>query len=236
MSFDDAAIDRLSALLEQRAVAHGGLGLEALDGFFSALAVSPVEVPEDAWQAVVWGGKAPRWDDDAEAAEVAALLAAHRALALQRACHDDDALLPDRLSPLLWLPEDPDAPQDDALDVGADWAGGFLRAVALREDAWTAWFEAEPWIDEIAMLMDRLASGEVVAEDPAAPAAALDYRERMDIIASLPGMLADLQRHRIEALTPRVPRTVPPVPERYATCPCGSGRKYKKCCGGDVRG
>lgn len=226
----DPDIDRLSALLEQRAVPHRGLGLEALDGFLSALAVSPVEVPDAEWQAVVWGGKPPRWDGDAEAAEVARLLAAHRALALQRACHDDDRV-PDRLSPLLWLPEDPDAPQDDALDVGADWAGGFLRAVALREDAWTAWFEAEPWIDEIAMLMDRLASGEVVDEDPTSAATMLDYRERLDIIASLPGMLADLQRHRIDVLTPRVPRTVAAVPERNAPCPCGSGRKYKKCCG-----
>ncbi len=228
----DPEIDRLSSLLEQRAVPHRGLGLEALDGFFSALAVSPVDVSDAEWQAVVWGGRPPRWDDDAEAAEVARLLAAHRALALQRACHDDDDRVPDRLSPLLWLPEDPEAPQDDALDVGADWADGFLRGVALREDAWTAWFEAEPWIDEIAMLMDRLASGEVVDEDPTSPAAALDYRERLDIIASLPGMLADLQRHRIDALTSRVPRAVAPAPERNAPCPCGSGRKYKKCCGG----
>src|SRR3546814_1317513 len=56
-----------------------------------------------------------------EAREVAALLAEARELALRRACHEDDAL-PDRLMPLLWLPEDPDAPHPDALDAGSDWA------------------------------------------------------------------------------------------------------------------
>jgi uncharacterized protein len=59
----------------------------------------------------------------------------------------------------------------------------------------------------------------------------LGYRQRLDIIASLPGMLADLQRHRIDMLTPREPLRRADVPERNAPCPCGSGRKFKKCCG-----
>jgi uncharacterized protein len=44
-------------------------------------------------------------------------------------------------------------------------------------------------------------------------------------------MLADLQHHRIDTLTPREPLRRAAVPERNAPCPCGSGRKYKKCCG-----
>src|SRR5690606_793266 len=71
----DDQVDRLADLLEQRAVPFGGLGLEALDGFFSALAVGPDGIDEAQWQAVVWGGPAPRWNDDDEAREVAALLA-----------------------------------------------------------------------------------------------------------------------------------------------------------------
>src|SRR5690606_7854234 len=121
MILSDDRIDRLQDLLELRAVPFGGLGLEGLDGFFSALAVGPEEIPEPEWQAVVWGGPAPRWNDDAEAAKVAALLAQARALAVQRACHDGE-VLPDRLLPLLWLPEDPEAPPPDALDAGSEWA------------------------------------------------------------------------------------------------------------------
>ena len=49
---DDAQIERLSALLEQRAVPFRGFNLEALDGFLSALVVSPSPVPlPAAWLA-----------------------------------------------------------------------------------------------------------------------------------------------------------------------------------------
>ena len=227
----DDRIEQLAGLLERRAVPFGGLGLEALDGFFSALAVGPDAIPDAEWQAVVWGGRAPRWNDDAEAAEVAALLAEARELALQRACHDGD-VLPDRLTPLLWLPEDPDAPHPDELDAGSDWAEGFLRAVDLREAAWDTWLDEDEWIAAILGLLDQLASGEVlVDDDPAAPSAQLTWRERIDTIAALPGMLADLQHHRIAMLTPRVPLRRAETPERNAPCSCGSGRKFKKCCG-----
>ena len=38
---DDAKLDRLSDLLDQRAVPFKGFNVEALDGYLSALAVSP---------------------------------------------------------------------------------------------------------------------------------------------------------------------------------------------------
>ena len=44
-------------------------------------------------------------------------------------------------------------------------------------------------------------------------------------------MLADLHHHRIDALTPREPIRREATPDRNAPCPCGSGKKYKKCCG-----
>jgi uncharacterized protein len=236
---DDAQLERLGALLEQRAVPFKGFNLEALDGYLSALVLSPDAVPADEWQPPIWG-RPPRWSDEAERAAVDALLQDQWQLALQRACFEGDDL-PEDLAPLLWLPEDPDAVEgdgdDDALDVGRDWAFGFFRGVELREAAWERWLDEHDWIDEIFQLLDQLASGEVLdghglADDGTAMATPLDYRQRLDIIASLPGMLADLQRHRIDALTPREPLRRTAAPERNAPCPCGSGRKFKKCCGG----
>ena len=138
---------------------------------------------------------------------------------------------PEHLAPLLWLPEDPLGEHPDALDVGRDWALGFYRGVDLRADAWDAWLEKEEWIDEIFALLERLATGEVSGEDETAPATPLSYRERLEITASLPAMLADLHEYRIEQLTPREPARRAAMPDRNAPCPCGSGKKYKKCCG-----
>lgn len=231
---DDDQIERLANLLELRAVPFKGFNLEALDGYLSALAVSPDEIPMEEWEPPVWG-KVPRWDDAAERAETQNLLLGHRNMASARVRHAD-ADLPDHLAPLLWLPEDPDlqdedAEQEDELDVGRDWALGFFTAVGLREAQWDQWLDDNDWMDDIFELFDRLASGEMVGEDPAAPATPIGYRERLEIIAGLPGMLADLNHHRVDALTPREPIRRDPAPDRNAPCTCGSGKKYKKCCG-----
>lgn len=227
---DDGQIERLADLLDQRAVPYKGFNLEALDGFVSALVVGPEQPPAAEWQPPVWGGKEPRWNDEAEAAEVAALLQGHWNMVSARVRHGDDDL-PDHLAPLLWLPEEPDTEQPDELDVGRDWAFGFFRGVELREAGWDRWLDENDWIDEIFGLLDRLASGEVLGEDPTAPATPISYRERLEIVAGLPGMLADLHHHRIDALTPREPLRRADAPDRNDPCPCGSGKKYKKCCG-----
>ena len=229
-TLDDAQIERLSQLLEQRAVPFKGFNLEALDGFLSALVVAPDTVPPSEWQPVAWGGTTPRWDGDDEALSVQALLLGHWNMAAARVRFEGEEL-PDSLAPLLWLPDEVEVEHGDELDVGRDWAFGFFRGVELREAAWDAWLDENEWIDEIFALLDQLASGEILAADPAAPATPISYRERLEIIISLPGMLADLHHHRIDALTPRTPLRRADTPDRNAPCPCGSGKKYKKCCG-----
>jgi uncharacterized protein len=226
---DDAQIDRLAELLDQRAVPFKGFNLEALDGFLTAIALSPEDVPADEWERPVWGSP-PRWADEDEARDVRALLATHATMATHRVRYGDDDL-PDTHAPLLWLPENLDEHDDDELDVGRDWAFGFFRGVELREAAWEAWLDGNDWIEEIFDLLDRLASGEVMAEDPTQPGTPIEYKQRLEIIGSLPGMLNDLHQHRIHALTPREPLRRAETPERNAPCPCGSGTKYKKCCG-----
>src|SRR4249919_79535 len=172
---DDAQIERIAQLLERRAVPFKGFNLEALDGYLSAVALSPEPVPADQWQPPIWGTP-PRWESEAERAQVAAMLEDQLHLATQRACFDGDDL-PELLAPLLWLPEDPDAEDDNALDVGRDWAFGFFRGVELREAAWERWLDESEWVDEIFHLLDQLASGEILAEDPTQAPTPIDHRQ-----------------------------------------------------------
>jgi len=224
---DADQLDRLERLLEQRALPFQGMGLEMLDGFLSARAVAPV-VAGDDWTARVWGPTPPRWESEAEAADVAALLAGLEATVRKRLRSGEE--LPPLLQPLVGLPEDPDADHPDSLDIGREWAEGFFLAVDDAREAWDAWLDADDWIEEIFVLLEEVASGELAVEPGEAPEP-LSYRERLDTIASLPGMLADLHAHRLEHLTPREPVRRAPAPGRNDPCPCGSGRKYKACCG-----
>src|SRR5690606_6387083 len=207
-SLDDERIERLADLLEQRAVPFRGFNLEALDGFLSALVVSPSPVEPSEWEPKVWGGKPPRWDSEDEALQVRQLLMGHWNMCAARVRHDGDEL-PEHLAPLMWLPEDPeltgeDALHEDELDVGRDWALGFFEGVALREDQWDRWLDDNDWMEEIFDQLDRLASGEAINhEDPTAPATPVGYRERLAIVLEVPDMLADLNHFRVDALTPR---------------------------------
>lgn len=243
---DDDQIQRLADLLEQRAVPFRGFNLEALDGFLSALAVGPDIPPASEWEPEVWGGKPPRWDGDDEALAVQALLLGHWNMVTARVRNGEDDL-PDHLAPLLWLPEAPkdgddeaaegegdegeETPDPNSLDIGRDWAVGFFSGAALREAQWDQWLDAEPWIEEIFALLEELASGEINPEDPKGKPRPITYEERLETIGAIPGMLADLHHHRIDSLTPREPIRREAAPGRNDPCPCGSGRKFKKCCG-----
>ena len=125
-----------------------------------------------------------------------------------------------------------EALHEDELDVAHDWALGFFDGVALREAEWDRWLDENDWLEEAFDLLDRLATGEVLnPDDPTAAATPLGYAERLAIVVSLPGMLADINHHRVDALTPRVPIRREDGPGRNDPCPCGSGKKHKKCCG-----
>jgi uncharacterized protein len=106
---------------------------------------------------------------------------------------------PEHLAPLLWLPENPLEDHPDELDVGRDWALGFYRGVDLRHADWDRWLESEDWIDEIFELFERLGTGVVEGAEEGDPPVKLTYRERLEITASLPAMLADLAAFKDES-------------------------------------
>lgn len=227
---NDARIDQLDRLLEQRAVPFGGLGLEPLDGYLTALAVSPGEVTPADWLPRVWGKAPPRWENAEEEAEATQLLMLAWETARRRVRLPGDELTVEGAL-LWWLPDDPEGEHGPDVDIGAAWAGGFLDGMDLRSDAWDAWIAEDDWIGEVEAYIEALAVGSYPPEEEGGAPVPLDYRERLEIYGGLPDMLHDLHCHRIESLTPREPVRRAAVPERNDPCPCGSGKKYKKCCG-----
>ena len=65
----------------------------------------------------------------------------------------------------------------------------------------------------------------------AADAVPLTLRERMEIVGELPYILHELNLRRLYEATPRTPAKRVDEPGRNELCPCGSGKKYKKCHG-----
>ena len=122
----------------------------------------------------------------------------------------------------------------DQILIAASYGGVLTDSTIRRRSADVTMRVGTPQLDNThgQSRSSGMISGSLpLGEDPEAPGTPVTYRERLEVIASLPGMLADLHHHRIDALTPREPIRKAATPDRNALCPCGSGRKYKKCCG-----
>lgn len=251
-TLDDASLDRLEQLLLDHAVPNEGMSLEILDGFLSALVVSPDPVPSSEYLPPVWGERAPAWPTAAEQAEAEVLVERLRQHVLWRVQREPDDV-GEEAWPFLVLP--PDGEEDTAewasFPAGAGWAAGFLHGLDLREVAWSQRMddnhdvaEAVSTLFALTRFVDAGGDSDSAAgadaddnrdEDPDGDDVLLDLDQRLDIVADIPAMLHDLHCLRIHEQRPAPVRRVA-QPGRNEECPCGSGRKFKKCCGAAAQG
>jgi len=228
---DEMPIDRVdlealdSFLMSDRAPTESMM-LSDLDGFLTGIAVGPELVMPSEWLPLIWSGEAPEFADEAEAKAILGTIMGRYNEILRQI--QDDAI-----DPVVW------ADRDGAL-IAMDWAEGFLQAIMLRADAWGRLFKSKR-------------DGQLLF-----PILALCGDENGD---SLLGLAPDEEDTVIEEATEFIPTCViaiaaywrakgsrqismpltagqPPQSERASTkvgrndpCPCGSGKKFKKCCG-----
>ncbi len=115
------------------------------------------------------------------------------------------------------------------------WAFGFVNGVRLKTEVWERWMRREDYSDaagpifELAVLHPDF-PGNFKPPPGVDPLTDADIDECIDW---LPGIVVDLFNFRGEAIALRnepFPRATPKA-GRNEPCPCGSGKKYKKCCG-----
>ncbi|MFC4728346.1 UPF0149 family protein [Coralloluteibacterium thermophilus] len=244
LPLDDAELDRLDLLLDRCAdPADGIIGLEMLDGFLSAVLAGPVALTAEDYLPAVWGTSTPR-RDARQTEEAQALIARLEAQILRRiaVAPDERPGGRDAAHPFLGLPEEAETVAPDADDplagLPADfpyasaWAGGFLHGTQLRAEAWDAWLDAHEDIANDVLVISRLAlvNAEHAREVGADEADVLSLAERFDLADDLPEMLHDMFLQRIHDQRP-APVRRETAPGRNDPCPCGSGKKYKKCHG-----
>jgi uncharacterized protein len=252
----DAEIETLEAGLEALDP-DDSMAVEELDGFFAALACSPVPVPRDEWLPLVLGESsrarsalAGEGDDaallklvDRHRASVAAMLDAGEGFAPVLA-HDEDGNA--------W---------------GNAWAIGFARGMALRPDAWAPLGDDDDFADALEPVMRLVADARLDDEDDDEGEGEDDDegedeggRARVDAgdddadADDLEGdwePIADDEREAVihemldgvqdvhdffraarqRAYAPATVRRDGAKVGRNDPCPCGSGRKYKSCHG-----
>jgi uncharacterized protein len=203
-------IEWLSGFLESRQAPDTAMPFDMFDGFLTALVIGPGMVMPSAYMPVVWGtkdGEGPIWDGVEQFQYFMGLTQRHwSAIAARR---NADA------------PHDPQTGFFGGEDTARVWAHGFARGMELGGDAWKQLFHDES-ISPAGMQILALA----LAEDE------LSDEDREAIAEDLPEIVREIAAYWRDA--PALP--IPQLPDRVEKigrnepCPCGSGKKYKKCC------
>lgn len=214
--------------LEQELLALGEetMLIEELDGFIAGLLVCPDLIRPSEWLPIVWGGdgddQTPAFDNLKHANRVLGLVMDHYngvARTLMEYADQYSPLLPvdERNGDILW----------------EIWVEGFAKAAKLRPAAWQRLLDGD--VDTAAAMRGMLALVDLACTD--------QRRAPRDKLLTAPGNIAqwivrlDAWRranHRpIQGAAPAPPPSFasPQKTGRNAPCPCGSGKKYKRCCG-----
>jgi len=200
-----------------------------LDGYLTGIVVTPQAAPirPSAWIARLWGDEAPVFDDEAQIKTVlGAVMIRYKAL-LRDIDRSLKRLEADRIVDYrpLFLSDS----QKPAHDAVRRWVRGFWTAMTLAPETWSALVEDERTQTIIAPFVgffdiDKLEPNKIPHE----------MDDRLDADAALiPRMILILRKlARIREADTRP--TILPRRSRVGRndpCPCGSGKKYKRCCG-----
>jgi uncharacterized protein len=137
---------------------------------------------------------------------------------------------PDAYLPLMWQ-------DDSSLMLANDWSTGFMRGMDARRGSWDDLLDDE---EALAYVLPMMMLAYENDPDPEYRPPPLDDDKRRELVGLVcVGLIKTFRffepyRHelaaaRAAAATP-IRRAAPKV-GRNDPCPCGSGRKYKHCCG-----
>ena len=202
------------------------LGMCWVDGFITAVAIGPVEIPTQEWLATLFGDD----DDDLGGGGTHGVLAGtfvnmHR------------LVLRDLRQPGPHYRPAMGAIGPRRFEFAGQWAAGFAQGILLREEAWGPLIQTEDeWFMKPILALLRKEDGtpsllevEAFARERGLPVEAI-VDEAIELV---PGCIQDIhafwRRRDRRALHPASEFRTGKV-GRNDPCPCGSGLKYKKCC------
>jgi len=191
------------------------LDVSELNGFFAALACAPDTIVPSRWMPAIWGGEAlaPEWQNKKEFEEFSqAVFTFYNHVMRSLNDNNFEALFLEREM------------EDKTYTIVDEWCNGFLSGLNL----WGPQASMDAVFTEECIQSIRLFATEAGFEQ-------LDTLSEAEVIAQQQLIEPDVHRlfkHFFEqrsSVTQSVARDSPKV-GRNDPCPCGSGKKFKKCC------
>jgi uncharacterized protein len=221
---DRVDLEALDKFLRSDRSPPDSMMLSDLDGFLTGIVIGPELIRPSEWLPLIWGGAAPEFAGLDEAnAILGSLMARYNEILREIA---DDAL-----APIFWTDR-------NGTIIAMDWAQGFLQGV--RASAWEPLFKSrrdgQLLFPILSLCCDK--NGDALLGLPP------EMEERIAAQAPelIPGCVIEIAAYwrrkgsrQVSMLRKAGPRSDPSNAAtkvgRNDPCPCGSGNKFKRCCG-----
>lgn len=221
-------MDELDAFLMSDITSDESMMLDTLDGYLTAIASGPVTLKPDDWLPGIWGptkDHSPMFKNMEQAQHILQLILRH-------------------MNGIIWMLQDALEEFEPVIAAfsyknqeyrdGEGWAYGFMQGIALCREQWQPFFD-DPKGPEILRPIYLLGADEVTASEESlteTPA------QRETLTKQFPASVAQIYRYWLPYRQAVYERTAAntfhrshPKIGRNDPCPCGSGLKFKKCCG-----
>ena len=215
LTFDEAARSRLMELLDAKSEAHNTMRCDEVQGFMMALLSGPDALNPTNWLPEILGEES--LFDAKERTEIERLV---MAMAADMRMKLNEKILPD-----LWFYED-EAGNPDFYT----WCNAYLYALDIVP---TDWFEAVDQEEFEDLFYPIMALGGIYNEEENGEVILhLNEKELTQLESDLSHVLLDIYWYWQAIINkPQTVRREGEKVGRNDPCPCGSGKKYKACCG-----
>lgn len=219
----DDELMELDRFLTSPELIESSLDVFGLEGFLVAVLATPREVEPSEWTPWIWdveaGEISPNFENGEQEERIFGLV--------MRLYHGVAAALAPDAGEFAPLFEDGDA------EAGANWCSGFLAGTRFEAEAWADLIDERPkWFAPILGLglededgpRPRKGQIERWTRDVGPAVTKIHAHWFAELVSAAEG--GGVEGSRSSSAT-RQER----APGRNEPCPCGSGRKYKRCCG-----
>lgn len=221
-------LEELDDFLTSDILSDESMVISGLDGYLTAIASAPVVLKPSEWMLEIWGPTEdyqPEFESDEQAEHIYGLIIRHFNGIIN--CLLDN---PDTFEPLF----DEFKYRSRTYIEGQMWAYGYMQGIELCRSYWQPLFNNPDGLAALRPIY-LLGAGDVTPEEEALTETPL---QREKLSKQIPASVAWIYRFWLpyrEAIDERTVATTirrdQPKIGRNDPCPCGSGKKFKKCCG-----
>lgn len=204
------------------------MDIVTLDGFLTAIVSGPEAIMPSEWMPMVWGEVEAEFETLEQAQRIMGFIIRHMNGIVTVLMEE-----PERFEPMLYEKDI----EGNTYAIADGWCLGYLKGLVLRKEQWKPLLKDEN-LAELILPMITLISQD---DDPEFGELVDTPEKRKIFVDMLPGSAQTIHRFWLDRRSsnpsrpPKDSKSMDRKVGRNKPCPCGSGKKFKKCCGAQER-